>query len=105
MNRKQKVAVAVGAVAVTLLVLFPPHTPVGGGPPARVDHPYVIFSWAFQQVAISVFPDDSDNNIFNLYEVNLALLLGLQVAAIALTVAGALLLADPKRKPVGEVFE
>ena len=94
MNRKQKTAVVIGALAVVALSLFPPFMPVdygsGGGD--------LRFWWFMQSPPL----DDPQDPVGHWVD---SRLVGLQLAALTLTIAAVVLLADKKRPLVADTFE
>ena len=106
MNRKQKVAAAVGALAVVGLALFPPYQ----GDEMNPEVPFVIkFRWVLSPPPIATVESRRlDGTIVQQrqrYYHDVGRMLGFQIALVSLTIAAVVLLADKKRPPVADTFD
>ena len=98
MNRKQKTAVVIGALAVVGLALFPPHLVLAPGDfIGAPDRASVLFAWTFS------FPNPHSGLVPE--PISMSHLLSFQFAITALTIAAVVLLADKKRPPVADTFD
>ena len=92
MNRKQKAAVALGAIVVAGLGLFPPFFAWGN---VRETTEPMIFDWVLNKPEAG--PSVS-------YQVDVPRLVALVAAVVGLVTAGVILLANPRRQPVADSF-
>lgn len=99
LNPRQKIVVMLGALALLGLFLFPPHIVPERVPQGVDDAPLHADRVVFR--AILWVRHDRQSRGYLAGE----LFIGHTIGLIALTVGAALLLAGPRRKMVGEVFE